>query len=134
MEMTEAKLVIFQDAGRPVEVRLDAAHDTVWLTQRQMAEIFETSADNVSLHLKNIYETGELGEGATTEESSVVRREGNRNVTRTVRHYNLDAIISVGYRVSSKRAVLFRQWATRVLREHLTPGSAGRVLFFAIHL
>jgi hypothetical protein len=76
----------------------------------------------VSLHLKNIYETGELGEEATTEDSPVVRREGNRNVTRTVKHYNLDAIISVGYRVSSKRAVLFRQWATRVLREHLTQG------------
>jgi hypothetical protein len=122
METTETSLVIFQDAGQPVEVRLDATHDTVWLTQRQMADLFETSTDNVSLHLKNVYETGELGEEATTEDSSVVRREGNRNVTRTVRHYNLDAIISVGYRVSSKRAVLFRQWATRVLREHLTQG------------
>jgi Virulence protein RhuM family len=98
-----------------VEVRLDAAHDTVWLTQRQMADLFETSTDNVSLHLKNVYESGELGEDATTEDSSVVRREGNRNVTRKVRHYNLDAIISVGYRVISKRAVLFRQWATRVI-------------------
>jgi prophage maintenance system killer protein len=122
METTETSLVIFQDAGQPVEVRLDATQDTVWLTQRQMADLFETSTDNVSLHLKNVYETGELGEEATTEDSSVVRREGNRNVTRTVRHYNLDAIISVGYRVSSKRAVLFRQWATRVLRGHLTQG------------
>jgi hypothetical protein len=86
METTETSLVIFQDAGQPVEVRLDATHDTVWLTQRQMADLFETSTDNVSLHLKNVYETGELGEEATTEDSSVVRREGNRNVTRTVRH------------------------------------------------
>ncbi len=122
METSETSLVIFQDAGKPVEVRLDAAHDTVWLTQRQMADLFETSTDNVSLHLKNIFEAEELSEKATTEESSVVRREGGRNVTRKVKQYNLDAIISVGYRVSSKRAAQFRQWATRVLREHLTQG------------
>jgi hypothetical protein len=72
METTETNLVIFQDVGQPVEVRLDAAHDTVWLTQRQIANFFETSSDNASLPLKNIYESGELGEGATTEESSVV--------------------------------------------------------------
>jgi len=98
MGTTESRLVIFQDAGQPVQVRLDPTHDTVWLTQRQLADIFETSTDNVSLHLRNIYESGELNEEATTEESSVVRQEGNRNVTRKVRHYNLDAIISVGYR------------------------------------
>lgn len=122
METTQQDLVIFQDVGQPVEVRLDAGRDTVWLTQRQMADLFETSADNVSLHLKNIFADGELDETATTEDSSVVRQEGNRQVTRQVKHYNLDAIISVGYRVSSKRAVLFRQWATRILREHLTQG------------
>ena len=122
METTQQDLVIFQDVGQPVEVRLDAGRDTVWLTQRQMADLFETSADNVSLHLKNIFADGELDETATTEDSSVVRQEGNRQVTRQVKHYNLDTIISVGYRVSSKRAVLFRQWATRILREHLTQG------------
>ncbi|KAG0320959.1 hypothetical protein BGZ97_012466 [Linnemannia gamsii] len=87
-----------------------------------MADLFETSTDNISLHLKNIYSDEELNEMATTEDSSVVRQEGSRQVTRQVKHYNLDAIISVGYRVSSKRAVLFRQWATRILREHLTQG------------
>ncbi len=122
METTQQDLVIFQDADQSVEVRLDAGRDTVWLTQRQMADLFETSTDNVSLHLKNIFADGELDETATTEDSSVVRQEGNRQVTRQVKHYNLDAIISVGYRVSSKRAVLFRQWATRILREHLTQG------------
>ena len=103
-----------------VDVRLD--QETVWLTQRQMAEVFHTSTDNVSLHLKNIYATGELGEAATTEDFSVVRSEGQRKVRRGIRHYNLDAIISIGYRVNSKRAVRFRQWATRTLREHLVSG------------
>ncbi len=122
MNNDKVELVIFQDAGQPVEVRLDAERDTVWLSQRQMADLFETSADNISLHLKNIFSDGELSEEATAEDSSVVRQEGKRRVTRRVKHYNLDAIISVGYRVSSKRAVLFRQWATRTLREHLTRG------------
>lgn len=103
------ELVIFQEAGHPVEVRLDTQRDTVWLSQRQLADLFETSTDNVSLHLKNIFADGEFSETATTEDSSVVRQEGKRQVTRRVKHYNLDAIISVGYRASSKRAVLFRQ-------------------------
>lgn len=118
----QTELVIFQAEGREVEVRLDADQGTVWLSQRQMAEVFETSMDNISLHLKNIFADGELSEASTTEDSSVVRQEGRRNVTRKIKHYNLDAIISVGYRVSSRRAVLFRQWATRLLREHLTQG------------
>lgn len=122
MSNDSIELVIFQEAGQPVEVRLDARRDTVWLSQRQMADLFDTSTDNISLHLKNIYSDGELAEAATAEDSSVVRQEGKRKVTRQLRHYNLDAIISVGYRVSSKRAVLFRQWATRTLREHLTQG------------
>lgn len=87
-----------------------------------MANLFETSTDNISLHLKNIFADGALAETTTTEESSVVRQEGQRNVTRQLQHYNLDAIISVGYRVTSQRTVLFRQWATRLLREHLTQG------------
>lgn len=116
------EILIYRTADSDVDVRLDSSRDTVWLSQRQMAELFETSPDNISLHLKNIYADAELVEAATTEESSVVRLEGTRRVTRRVVHYNLDAIISVGYRVSSKQAVLFRQWATRVLREHLTRG------------
>jgi prophage maintenance system killer protein len=87
-----------------------------------MADLLETSTDNVSLHLKNIYAQDELVEKATTEDFSVVQTEGARQITRKVTHYNLDAIISVGYRVNSKRGVQFRQWATRVLREHLTQG------------
>lgn len=119
---SQAPIVIYQEADQQVEVRLDVEQNTVWLSQRQMAEVFDTSTDNISLHLKNIYFDAELDETATTEESSVVRQEGHRQVRRRVRHYNLDAIISVGYRVNSRRAVQFRQWATRVLREHLTQG------------
>jgi len=115
-------IVIFENADQAVEVRLDADQETVWLSQRQMAEAFDTSTDNIGLHLKNIYKEGELDEAVTTEESSVVRQEGKRQVTRRIQQYNLDAIISVGYRVNSSRATRFRQWATRILREHLTQG------------
>lgn len=118
----QSPIVIYEDADKAVEVRLDTDRDTVWLTQRQMAELFDTSSDNVSLHLKNIYGDEELEESATTEDSSVVRQEGKRQVARNIKHYNLDAIISLGYRVNSRRAVQFRQWATRTLREHLTRG------------
>ncbi len=115
-------IIIYETADKAVNVRLDAGQDTMWLTQRQMADVFDTSTDNVGLHLKNIYQDNELAEKATTEDSLVVRQEGQREVKRSLKHYNLDAIISVGYRVNSGRAVQFRQWATRILREHLTQG------------
>lgn len=115
-----SEILIYQADNQPVEVRLEG--ETVWLSQRQLAELLDTTTDNISLHLKNIYSDGELDEAATTEESSVVQQEGKRRVTRRLRLYNLDAIISVAYRVNSKRGVQFRQWATRVLREHLTRG------------
>lgn len=118
--MSEVIIYETESGQTQVSVRLDA--ETVWLTQRQLAELLDTSADNVSLHLKNIFASGELAESATTEDYSVVQSEGARTVTRIVKHYNLDAIISVGYRVNSKRGVQFRQWATRTLREHLVQG------------
>ncbi|MGM0774560.1 MAG: RhuM family protein [Pseudomonadota bacterium] len=121
-EENSSPIVIYKNADQAVEVRLDANKETVWLSQRQMAEAFDTSIDNIGLHLKNIYKEGELDESVTTEESSVVRQEGRRQVTRRIKQYNLDAIISVGYRVNSRRATSFRQWATRILREHLTQG------------
>ena len=100
-----------------IDVRIEG--ETVWLSQRQMSILFDTSSDNVGLHLKNIYAEGELLEEATTEDFSVVRQEGTRQVRRSVRHYNLDAIISVGYRVKSATATQFRIWATKRLREYL---------------
>ena len=116
------EVVVYESPGGEVRVDVRLEDESVWLTQRQMAEVFQTSIDNVSLHLKNIYATDELEEAATTEDFSIVRSEGQRKVRRKIRHYNLDAIISIGYRVNSKRAVRFRQWATRTLREHLVSG------------
>ncbi|MEX0386038.1 virulence RhuM family protein [Spiribacter onubensis] len=113
-------LIIFEDGAQQVEVRLEG--ETVWLTQRQMGELFGTTAENVLMHLTNVFRDGELDESATTKDFLAVRQEGSRQVKRRLKHYNLDAIISVGYRVSSTRATRFRQWATRVLREHLTQG------------
>ena len=114
------QLVIFEGEAGQVEVRLEG--ETIWLTQRQMSELFDTSPENVLMHLKNIYDAEELAEPATTKDFLVVRTEGKRQVKRSLKHYSLDAIISVGYRVNSTRATRFRQWATTVLREHLTQG------------
>ena len=97
------------DGSARVDVRLE--RETVWLTQRQMAELFETTPENVLMHLKNIFAEGELDEPATAKDFLVVQTEGRRQVRRSLRHYNLDAIISVGYRVNSRRGVRFRQWA-----------------------
>jgi len=96
--------------------------ETFWLTQSGMAELFDCSTDNISLHLKNIYAEEELTPEATTEKISVVRQEGSRQVRRTLEHYNLDAIIAVGYRVNSKKATRFRQWATKTLKEYIQKG------------
>ena len=96
--------------------------ETFWLTQSGMAELFDCSADNISLHLKNIYADGELEQAATTEKFSVVRKEGSREVRRSIDHYDLDAIIAVGYRVNSKKATRFRQWATKTLKEYIQKG------------
>ncbi|ATC60221.1 virulence protein RhuM/Fic/DOC family protein [Vibrio anguillarum] len=111
---------IFESDNGTLEVRVH--EETVWLVQSQMAELFGTSTDNVSLHIKNIYTDEELDEFSTTKEFSVVRQEGKRKVNRTLKHYNLDMIISVGYRVNSKRGVKFRQWASGLLKEYLLKG------------
>ncbi|WP_110598801.1 virulence RhuM family protein [Salinicola lusitanus] len=118
----QPQILIYEDAEKAVDVRLDEGRETVWLTQRQMGEVFETTPENVLMHLKNIFNDEELAEEATAKDFLVVRQEGRREVHRKIQHYDLDAIISVGYRVNSRRAVRFRQWATRVLREHLIQG------------
>ncbi|SDK34515.1 RhuM family protein [Billgrantia gudaonensis] len=115
-----SEIVIFEDARQPVEVRLEG--ETVWLTQKQMAELFGKDLRTVSEHIGNVYEEGELDREGTVRKFRIVRQEGKRQVQRAIEHYNLDVIISVGYRVKSHRGVRFRQWATRVLREHLTQG------------
>lgn len=97
-------------------------NESVWLTQKGMAQLFDCSTDNVGLHLKNVYESGELNEDATAEIFSVVQQEGTREVTRKIKFYNLDAIISVGYRINSVRATQFRQWATNILKTFAVQG------------
>ena len=117
-----SQIQIYQSEDGQVSLQVSLENETVWLNQPQMAMLFDTSTDNISLHLKNIYAEGELDENLTTEDFSVVRQEGKRQVKRTLKHYNLDAIISVGYRISSKRATQFRQWATNVLKQFLVQG------------
>lgn len=109
-----------EDGRARLEVRL--LGESLWLSQSEMARLFQCSTDNISLHLKNIYDEGELSPEATTEEFSVVRREGTRNVRRVLTLYNLDAVISVGYRIKSIIATRFRIWATERLREYIVKG------------
>lgn len=104
------------------EVRALIQRDTIWLTQRAMAQLFGCSTDNIGQHLKNIYREGELSTESTTEDFSVVQQEGARQVQRQITFYNLDAIISIGYRVNSQKATRFRQWATKVLNEYIRKG------------
>ena len=118
----KAPIVIYDTADQAVEVRLDAARDTVWLSQRQMAELFGKDVRTVNEHLRNVFAEGELLREETIRDFRIVRQEGRREVARSVEHYNLDVIISVGYRVKSQQGTRFRQWATRILREHLTQG------------
>jgi len=117
-----AEFLIFanQNGADGIEVRFQDG--TIWLSQKLMSVLFETTSDNIGLHLKNIFSERELNEISTTEDFSVVQTEGSRQVTRTVKYYNLDAIIAVGYRVNSKRATAFRQWATVVLRDFALRG------------
>ena len=122
MDTAGGEIVVYEAPDGEILVNVRLERETVWLTQRQMAELFDTSTDNIGLHLKNIFDEGELNELSTTEDSSVVQLEGKRQITRTIKHYNLDAIISVGYRVNSRRGVLFRQWATHTLPDHLLKG------------
>ena len=114
--------IIYQGPSGAVAVSAYIKDETIWLTQKEMAELFGCSSDNISQHLKKIFEDGELEYEATTEKFSVVQKEGSREVRRMVVFYNLDAIISVGYRVNSGRATHFRIWATKVLKEYMRKG------------
>ena len=116
------KVFIYQSADGEASLDVRLEQETVWLNQKQMAELLDKDTDTIGLHIRNIYKECELEPGATTEKSSVVQNEGGRKVRRTLKFYNLDVIISVGYRVKSQRGTQFRQWATKVLREHLVQG------------
>jgi prophage maintenance system killer protein len=116
------EVVFYRSRDGSVKLDVKLEKDTIWLSQKQMAVLFAKDSDTIGLHIRNAFKEKELDEQATTEDSSVVRQEGNRSVRRTVRLYNLDVIISVGYRVKSKRGTQFRIWATQVLRDHLLKG------------
>ena len=120
MANSEIKIYQTDDGQTKIDVKFD--NETVWLTQKQMAQLFDKDSDTIGLHLKHIYQSGELEEHTTTEESSVVQQEGNRQVNRKRKFYNLDAIISIGYRVNSKRGIQFRIWASRIIKEYLIKG------------
>ena len=117
------EIILYQpDSEVRLEVRLE--EETVWLTQAQIVELFQSSKANISEHIKNIYEQGELDESSTVRDFRTVRQEGRRYVERVLTYYNLDAIISIGFRVNSKRGIQFRQWANKVLKEYLLKGHA----------
>ena len=118
----QGEILLYENGGEKEFVSVVFQDETFWLTQSGMAELFDCSTDNISLHLKNIYAEEELTPEATAEKISVVRQEGSRQVRRTLEHYNLDAIIAVGYRVNSKKATRFRQWATKTLKEYIQKG------------
>ena len=120
--MDEKKLEIYQGAKGEIVFDVDAEGETIWATQAQIAELFDVSIPNINMHLKKVYSDGELEEKRTIKKNLIVRREGKRDVRREVNLYNLDAIISVGYKVNSKKATKFRIWATSVLRQHLVDG------------
>lgn len=124
MEEKNNKIIIYNTEDGQTKIDVLLKDETVWLSQRQMAELFDCSADNIGLHLKNIYFEGELAEKPTSEDSSVVQTEGGRNINRPIKLYNLDAIISVGYRVNSFRGTQFRIWATQKLRDYIIKGFA----------
>lgn len=117
-----SQFIIYQSEDGKTRLDVRFVDETVWLTQALMAELFSTTPENVLMHLKNIFSEGELDQIATTKDFLVVRQEGTRQVKRSLKHYNLDAIISVGYRVQSHTATRFRQWATRQLREYIVKG------------
>ena len=118
------KIIIYQSEDGKTQLDVKLEGETVWLTQAQMVELFQTSKQNVSLHINNIYKEGELEKEATVKDYLTVQSEGARTIHRRVKYYNLDMIISVGYRVNTKRGIRFRQWANSVLKQYLVKGYA----------
>ncbi len=120
--MTFSQFLIYQNNSGQTQIDVRFEEETVWLTQALLADLFQTTPQNITLHIKNIYYEEELIESATCKDFLQVRREGNREVTRETKHYNLDMIISIGYRIKSKIATQFRQWATQRLKEYILKG------------
>ena len=116
------EIVVYQSENTPIKLEVRVENETIWLTQNQIVALFESSKANISEHIKNIFLTGELNHNATVRKFRTVQKEGNRTVARKIAHYNLDVIISVGYRVNSIRGTQFRIWANKILKEYLLKG------------
>lgn len=112
------KNIVIYNEGE-LEINVSVENETIWLSQKQIAELFEVTIPNINMHIKAIYKDEELFENRTIQKSLIVRKEGNREVKRELEHYNLDMIISIGYRVNSKKATKFRQWATSILKNYI---------------
>ena len=122
--MDNGQIILFQTQGGETKIEVRLANESVWLTADQMAELFQRNKSTISRHIKNIYESAELEQNRTVAFFATVQNEGDRKVERNIAYYNLDMIISVGYRVNSHRGVQFRQWATQVLKEYMIKGFA----------
>ena len=120
----EDRIILYQEDDRNINVNVYYKDETYWLTQKSMAELFDVNVPTISRHLQNIFDEKELDKIATVSKNEIVQIEGDRTVKRTLEFYNLDAIIAVGYRVNSKKATKFRQWATKTLREYIIKGFA----------
>ena len=120
----KGEIVIYTSADGKISLDAKLENETIWLTQDMMAKLFETTPQNITMHIKNIYEDEELEQNSTCKDFLQVRNEGKRTVSRKLTHYNLDMILSVGYRIKSKTAVQFRKWATSILKEYLIKGYA----------
>lgn len=131
MELEKGEIVVYQPDDI-IRLEVQVNDDTVWLTQSQMSELFQTSSQNITIHIRNIYAEGELLRQATCKDNLQVHTEGSRRVRRNLKLYNLDVIISVGYRVKSIRGTQFRQWANNVLKDYLIRGYALNHRFAAI--
>ena len=123
-KLPDNQITVYQTVDGKINIEVLYAHENIWLTQKRMAELFDCTPDNISLHLKNIYIEKELNEKATAEDFSVVQKEGSRKVTRSVTCYSLEAIIAVGYRVNTERGTQFRQWAISILQQYIHKGFA----------
>ena len=124
MQKPNSEILIYQSPNGNIKIDVRLEEENVWLTQKLMAELFQVKPQNITMHLKNIYEEGELNEKATCKDYLQVQKEGNREVNRKQKFYNLDAIISVGYRIKSQVATQFRIWATKRLKEYIIKGFA----------
>ena len=120
----ENNILFYNDEEGNTKIEVILEDENVWLNQNSLSKLFETTRNNITMHIKNIYDDQELEESSTSKESLLVQKEGNRNVKRTVIYYNLDMIISIGFRVNSKKAIKFRTWANKIIKEYMIKGFA----------